>query len=768
MPRARRLTLAVAVGTALLSACSVDSTAPEASRTVESAIMAGGPAAQMAGRDFVEGQIVVRFRPGSNGAQVANENGGSLRREMRLARTYVLDVTPGSELETVAKLARHPNVEFAEPDYLIQLTPCEVGICAETNDSFRAYKWDLHNTGSFFNFALAPASTVITGAADSDIDWQEMYDYFATTGGGFPGQAVIGIIDTGIRTAHQDLVAKVIGGRRFVTGGGGVTDFQDDHGHGTHVAGIAAANANNALGVMGVGYHTNVKLLAVKVCTSGGTCPSTAVADGITWAADNGANILNLSLGGGSMAATGSALQRAALQYALSRNVLAFCATGNDALLAGYAPGGDLGVSFPARFPECVAVGSTSWSDTRAGYSNYGAGIELAAPGGDAPSPFALILSLSGTSNTGYNWRSGTSMATPQAAGLAAVLYANGMTDVNSIRARLQQTADDKGAAGYDLFFGHGRINAYRAVTGLNPNAPPVSLIGGPYDGLEGSPVAFDGSASYDPNGKPISWSWAFGDGASGTGATPSRTYADNGTYSVTLRVTDQSGLVHESQTDVAIGNVAPTVSATLSGTAVPSGTTVSASATFTDPGALDAPWNWSIGWGTGAATTGAAIALTETIEGSRLYCVAGSYTVLVSVTDKDGGTGIASEALVVQRIGGTIIAPAAVNVGGNGTLPVQLLSSATFDATTVDPSTLTLGNGVDAEAAVAKRVNGSWMASVGDVNGDGRADLVVHFQRGDLVANGDLHSATTQLVMLGRLGSCVEFRAAATVKAVP
>src|SRR5204862_1758750 len=126
----------------------------------------------------------------------------------------------------------------------------------------------------------------------------------------------------------------------------------------------------------------NIKLLIGKVCNSAGSCPSSATANAIIWAADNGANVISMSLGafGGNPDGTGSAAQQAALQYAASKNILPVCAAGNDdnSTTNGYHGG----IAYPARFPECMAVGATNWSDTKASYSNYGAQLEISAPGG--------------------------------------------------------------------------------------------------------------------------------------------------------------------------------------------------------------------------------------------------------------------------------------------------------------------------------------------------------------------------------------------------
>jgi serine protease len=190
------------------------------------------------------------------------------------------------------------------------------------------------------------------------------------------------------------------------------------------------------------------------VCGPNG-CPSSAVASGIRYAADNGANVINLSLGG----RFGSTTEQQALQYALGKNVLPLCATGND--------GSRTNISYPAKFPECVAVGATDWGDARASYSNAGNEIDLSAPGGDSEDANGYSYILSTYNDGTYVFMSGTSMATPQVAGLAGLLHAIGVTGASNIRSRLENTADDLGTAGWDKYFGRGRINAYRAINNL-------------------------------------------------------------------------------------------------------------------------------------------------------------------------------------------------------------------------------------------------------------------------------------------------------------
>ncbi|HUP88386.1 MAG TPA: S8 family serine peptidase [Longimicrobiales bacterium] len=716
--------------------------------------------------EFVPGQIIVRFTPGAARSEVAQAHRAKKKDDMLLARTEILEVPVGEELAIAAQMSKNPNVEFAEPDYITRIGPCEVSVaCLLPDGSFFNFKWDLYNVGTFVDPGFAPGTLVTTGKADADIDWAELYD---NLGPNPTGSAVIGILDTGIRATHQQFlqgaVNKVIGGQRFLGDGQPLTNVTDDHGHGTHVAGIAAGLRTAA--AAGVAYGANIKLLIGKVCNAAGSCPNSATANGIVWAADNGANVINMSLGafGGNPDGTGSAAQQAALQYAISKNVLPVCATGNDDGKVNYFGG----VGYPARFPECMAVAATNWSDKKASYSNYGAQVAVSAPGGDGErSPYSLIFAAHPASNTQYTWRAGTSMATPQVAGLAALLYASGMTSQSAVRQRIINTSDDIETAGWDAKTGAGRINVYRAVTGLEPNAPPVVNPGGPYAGSEGSPVAFDASTSFDPNGKPVKWSWAFGDGGNSLLAAPSHTYVDNGTYNVLVTVFDAANLARGVALPTKISNVAPSVSGSLNTTSINSNESVSFSGAFTDPGVLDSPWSWSVNWGNGSSGAVATSQLPP-VGASHQYCTPGTYNVGFSVTDKDGGTGNASIGTVqVSARGISISMPAAVNNNNlsNGNLPVTVYGSASFSVASVNLNAVTLGSGTP----VQKKPNGTWMSSTEDANGDGYPDLVLHFSRSSLVAAGDLAVGTTQLALSAVLGDgCSAFAGSATIKVVP
>ena len=630
-------------------------------------------------REYVAGQIIVRFRPGAARSVIAEAHRARKKDDMLLERTEILEVPAGEELAIAEQLSKNPNVEFAEPDWITRVGPCETSVSCDLPDGDIAmWKWDLHNPGTM-NMALQGWGIVTTGKVDADIDWAETYDHL---GANYAGSAVIGILDTGIRTSHPAFAGKIVGGRRFLadTATAGTGNVTDDQGHGSHVAGIAASRGD--VRVPGVAYGTNIKLLVAKVCNSAGSCPSSATANAIVWAADNGANVLNLSLGsfGGNPDGTGSAAQQTAMQYALSKQVLPVCATGNDDNKPNGYTGG---VGYPARFPECMAVGATNWSDAKASYSNFGAQIEISAPGGDSNAQgtaAGFILAPLHSSNS-YTWKTGTSMATPQVAGLAALLYASGMTSAAEVRARIVATADDIEAPGWDNRTGAGRINVYRAVTGINPDARPVATPGPTegYTGNKGIAVQFDGTASKDPNGKAVTYAWNFGNPTAGdantsTASKPTHTYMRAGSYTVTLTVTDAAGLSTTAASTAVIPNIVPVI-ATFSGATLLQGETYTAAGSFTD--ADPDSWTATVDYGSGAGAQPLALT-SKTFALSHRYTGAGTQTVTVTVRDDDGGDRTRTATVVVRtpQQGITSLLLASIGQGATSTMPSGTISS--------------------------------------------------------------------------------------------
>jgi hypothetical protein len=187
-----------------------------------------------------------------------------------------------------------------------------------------------------------------------------------------------------------------------------------------------------------------------------------------------------------------------------------------------------------------------------------------------------------------------------------------------------------------------------------------------------------------------------------------------------------------------------------------------------------DNPWNWNIAWGIGAATTGSTN-VQGAITGSRQLCVAGTYNVVLSVTDKDGGIGSDAVQVTVGYVNvGLDITPGTtpnpISLKNKGDLPVAILSSATFDAATLDVSSIRLGDEQGSDTPVSTQ-KGRYTSRLLDVNGDGRLDMVVSFSVPALVANGDVLMGTTSLTIRGAQGasggSCVNFRGTDAIRVV-
>ncbi len=262
------------------------------------------------------------------------------------------------------------------------------------------------------------------------------------------------VIDSGIDYNHEDLDANFAGGYDFVNDD---TDPMDDNGHGTHVSGTVAAEDNDT-GV--VGAAPEAALYGLKVLNENGSGSWSDVIAALEWAVDNGLQVTNNSYGSGKD--PGSTVQ-AAFDNSAAAGVLHIAAAGNS----GNPPGKGDKVGYPARYDSVVAVAATDKDDERASFSSTGPDVELAAPGVDIPSTL-----LGG----GYGEKSGTSMASPHAAGTAALVIAAGISDADGdgninddVRQVLQDTADDLGEAGRDEKYGYGLVNAYGAVLAVGP-----------------------------------------------------------------------------------------------------------------------------------------------------------------------------------------------------------------------------------------------------------------------------------------------------------
>ena len=263
---------------------------------------------------------------------------------------------------------------------------------------------------------------------------------------------IVAVIDTGVSRVSDLAATEFVPGHNFVTDG---DDASDDHGHGTHVAGTIAQSTNNGIGVAGVAYKA--RIMPIKVLSAQGGGSITGIAEGIRWAADHGAKVINMSLGG----RLSSQVLGKAVKYAHDKGVTVVCAAGND---------GKGKVSFPAAFPGSVAVAATQKDEGTTFYSNWGKQIDIAAPGGNTrgdPSGGVLQNTLY-QGKDDYFFFQGTSMASPHVAGIAALVVGQGVGNPDDVEKILKQTAR-KPAIGqlpsdFAERYGAGLIDAAAAV----------------------------------------------------------------------------------------------------------------------------------------------------------------------------------------------------------------------------------------------------------------------------------------------------------------
>lgn len=295
----------------------------------------------------------------------------------------------------------------------------------------------------------------------------------------------VAVVDTGADFKHPDLRANLVArsGSNIIRNTAYRCPFQntpkkarrssaiaqDDHGHGTHVSGTIAAVTGNGIGVAGVAPAA--KVLPVKVLDEEGSGSDEDVARGICFAADNGAKIINLSLGfdpvGSVIVTTLGNDTDKAISYAHSKGSALIIAAGNESFPA---------CDFPASHTKALCVGSVDRRDVKSWFSNFGTNVGVVAPGGlgslfcdDDEDVWSTIWPDSGLNcrHNGYDTLAGTSMATPHVAAVAALIKAKygAAATPSFIYAKLKQTADDLGTPGVDPLYGHGRVNAHRAAT---------------------------------------------------------------------------------------------------------------------------------------------------------------------------------------------------------------------------------------------------------------------------------------------------------------
>lgn len=442
--------------------------------------------------DQLPDRILVRFdadAPASARAAARRDAGAIERSTIDQLGVRVWQVPEHAAARALAALQRDPHVDFAELDARVELDTLAT---VAPNDPELSRQWGADKVEAPAAWALSRSTRDVA----------------------------IAILDTGVE-AVPDLAGKLLPGRNVFTG---TSDVMDDHGHGTASASVAGAATDNGLLVAGYGW--NASILPVKVMENGSGTMS-ALATGIVWATDNGADVISMSLSGTS----GTTTVQDAVRYAADRGVVLVAAAGNQ---------GDSVQRYPAAYPEVIAVAATDVNDARYSWSNYGSWVDVAAPGVNR-----AALRDGGV----YNY-AGTSSATPVVAGTLALgaPYASGA----QLRTALQASATPL------PFVAHGRIDAYAMLRALGVGdvaSPPASEEPGTEPAPEPIGPTADFTATCDllscrftdqsrPGDVAItSWAWRFGDGSTGTGANVDHAYAASGSYTVRLTTTDGNGL---------------------------------------------------------------------------------------------------------------------------------------------------------------------------------------------------------------------------------
>lgn len=351
----------------------------------------------------------------------------ALAAQLGLDRVYVLDAPRGVDPQAMsASFSQSADVDLAYSDTI-------GGVALVPNDPEFPLQYALDNSGQ-----------TAGGTVDADIDAVEAWSIHT---GNF-GTVTIAIIDSGV-SPHSEFSSRLIAGRNTADPGNPELTT-DSCPHGTHVAGIAAASGDNAIGVAGVTW--GALIMPVKVL-EGCNGLASNLATGIVWAADNGADVLNMSLQYYNLNNGEVQNLQNAVNYAHGLGAVLVAAAGNNNQ-------GGLGViAYPARLANVVGVTATNNSDTLATFSNQGPMTDLCAPGKDIRSTWT---------DDAYNYQFGTSMACPHVAGTAALLWSYEPTLTNGqVTDLLKFTTDDLGTPGWDQQYGEGRLNAWRALSAV-------------------------------------------------------------------------------------------------------------------------------------------------------------------------------------------------------------------------------------------------------------------------------------------------------------
>jgi len=607
---------------------------------------------------FVPGSVLVRFKPGT---KAADKSMGRQMIRAKMLRTYslvpnleylLIDI-PGLEVkDAIEILERLPFVEYAQPNHIISISQ------TIPDDANFSEQWALHNIGQSSGWdsfwGLGPLWG--PGTIDADLDAPEAWDTLTSS------SQPVAIIDTGIAYDHPDLDGNIwiniheIPDNGIDDDGNGYVDDvygwdfvnddndpYDGHGHGSHVAGIVAAEGNNGvsvpeydLGTTGVLWQG--KLMALKALDDAGQGWLTDAIDALQYAVDMGARISNNSWGYYDEQELGHQALYDAIAAVRTNNHLVMAAAGNGNSW-GLGVDTDTTPHYPSGFDldNIISVAATDYNDNLAVFSNYGfESVDLAAPG-------VQIFSTWKWTNgyPDYSWLDGTSMATPHVSGVAAMIIEQHPDwSYAQVRNRILDTVRPV----YEL--------STKTVTGGIINAANAVAIATAYPTAnfsyitDGQTVTFT-DLSNDSDGDIMIWAWNFGDGNSSSLEDPAHTYADPGTYVVSLTVTDNDGASDTASQEVTVAapsNEPPVAFFTYQCT----GLTCSFFGSGSDEDGNIVQYQWDFGDGKASSEQNPVYSYTNS----------GEYSVTLIVTDDEGATGTASQQVSLNDLSG-INAPA-------------------------------------------------------------------------------------------------------------